>query len=68
MKVLPRHGQEENLNLQEGKTVNARDSLRWRYPGRTMPRQCRVSWCIAAPRSLRRTSASSVPLDLLPGL
>jgi hypothetical protein len=28
MKVLPRHGQEENLNLQEDKAVKACNSLR----------------------------------------
>jgi hypothetical protein len=32
MKVLPRNGQEENLNLQEDKAVNARNSLRGSHP------------------------------------
>jgi hypothetical protein len=29
MKVLPRHGQEENLNLQEDKAAKACNRLRW---------------------------------------
>jgi hypothetical protein len=36
MKVSPRHGQGENLNLQEDKAVKARNSLRGGHPPRLM--------------------------------